>query len=148
MRTKRHSRGATLIEFSLVLLIMLTFVLGLFDFSRMLYTWNAATEATRAGARYAVVCDDVSHKDAVVARMQQLMPELNDASKVSMVWQPSGCTHASCEGVTVSLSNVTYQWISPIAGIAGVPPVTLPPFSTFVTREVMRQDTHSAALCS
>ena len=53
--THPAQRGATLIEFALGLLIFLMFLLGVVDFSRMLYTWAAATEATRAGARYAVV---------------------------------------------------------------------------------------------
>jgi Flp pilus assembly protein TadG len=52
---KSSQLGATAVEFALVLIIFLTFVLGITDFSRMLYTWNAANEATRAGARYAVV---------------------------------------------------------------------------------------------
>jgi len=145
---RARQSGATLIEFCLVLLIFMTFLLGLMDFSRMLYTWNAATEAARAGARYAVVCDDTYNKTAVRQRMQALMPEINADSKIDIAWVPSGCTAATCEGVSVSLTNVTYQWISPIAGVAGVPPITLPAFSTFLTREVMRQDTHSGDLCS
>ena len=50
--------GATRVEFALVLLIFLAFMLGVVDFSRLLFTWNAAAEVTRAGARYAVVCND------------------------------------------------------------------------------------------
>ena len=59
---KSRQAGSTAVEFALVLLVFLTFLLGITDFSRMLYTWNAATEATRAGARYAVVCDDTATK--------------------------------------------------------------------------------------
>lgn len=136
-------RGATAVEFALVLVLFLTFLLGVIDFSRMMFMWNAATEATRAGARYAVVCDDTFNDPAVLARMQALMPQIQ---QVQIDWQPQGCTAATCEGVTVSINQMTYQWISPIAAIAG--PLAMPKFSTFLTREVMRQDPHSATLCS
>ena len=74
VRTTLKSRqsGATAVEFALVLLIFLTFLLAITDFSRMLYTWNAASEATRAGARYAVVCDNTGNKAQVLAKMQSI----------------------------------------------------------------------------
>ena len=49
---KRGQQGATTIEFALVLVLYLTFLLGITDFGRMLFTWSAASEATRAGARH------------------------------------------------------------------------------------------------
>jgi Flp pilus assembly protein TadG len=141
----RHEGGATTIEFALVLLIFLTFLLGIVDFSRMLFTWNAATEATRAGARYAVVCDDTGRKDAVLARMQALLPQIGD---VALAWEPAGCTSSTCQGVTVTITSLDYQWISPIAGLAPLAPVAMPTSSTYLPREVMRQDPNSAAICS
>jgi Flp pilus assembly protein TadG len=144
-RPLRAQAGATLIEFALVLVMFLTFALGIVDFSRMLYMWNAATEAARMGARYAVVCDDTLNKAAVLARMQALVPQVPD---IELAWVPEGCNDATCEGVTVSISNMSYQWISPIFGSMGLAPMAMPPFSTFLTREVMRKDPHSEALCS
>lgn len=141
---RASQRGATLIEFALVLLVFLTFLLGIIDFSRMLFTWNAATEATRLGARYAVVCDDTYQQAAVLAKMQQLLPQI---SAVSVQWSPAGCTASTCEGVTVGISGLQYQWISPIAGLAG-PSLAMPSFSTYLPREVMRQDPNSPSICS
>jgi Flp pilus assembly protein TadG len=141
---KRNLHGAASVEFALVLLVFLMFLLGLVDFSRMLYTWNAATEATRAGARYAVVCDDTLQHAAVLARMQQTLPHITSAS---VSWSPAGCLAATCQSVTVSITGLNYQWISPLPG--ALPPlVPLPSFSTTLTREAMRQDPNSAALCS
>lgn len=142
---KKAQFGATTIEFAFVLLILLTFVLGITDFSRMLFTWNAANEATRAGARYAVACDDTSNKAAVLARMQALLPQI---SGIDLAWTPAGCLPATCEGVTVTITNLNYQWISPIAGLAAMAPFPMPSFSTFLPREVMRQDPNSGAICS
>jgi Flp pilus assembly protein TadG len=142
---KRQQRGATAVEFALVLLIFFTFVLAVLDFSRMLFTWNAASEAARAGARYAAVCDDTFNSDAVLARMQALLPQI---SSVDVEWTPSGCNSSTCEGVTVSITGLTYNWISPIAGLAAIAPMPMPQFSTFLTREIMRQDPHSVSICA
>jgi hypothetical protein len=137
---KLRQAGATLIEFALVLLIFLAFMLGVVDFSRMLFTWNAATQVTRAGARYAVVCDDTSKKAEVLARMQMMLPQITD---IDVTWSPPSCTADSptnpCQGVTVSITGLDFQWISPVPG-AIAPTMAMPGFSTYLTREIMRQD--------
>ena len=135
--------GATTLEFALGLLIFLTFALGIVDFSRMLFTWSAASEVTRYGARYAAVCDDTFRADEVLARMQVLLPQVQT---ITVDWSPSGCTAATCEGVTVGITGLNYQWISPIAG-AVTPLIAMPQFSTYLPREVMRLDPNSAAIC-
>ena len=142
---KSNHRGATTVEFALGLIVFLTFLLSATDLGRMLFTWNAATEATRAGARFAVVCDDTTQASAVLSRMQQLLPQITAAS---VSWTPGGCTPATCEGVTVSVTGLNYQWISPIAGAAALAAIPMPTFSTFLPRERMRQDPNSATACS
>lgn len=139
-----RQRGATTVEFALALLVFLTFLLGITDFSRMLFTWNAANEATRAGARFAVVCDSTSNQTQVLTKMQALLPQI---STISVAWAPAGCTAATCQGVTVSITGLDYQWISPIAGLASMAAIPMPAFSTFLPREVMRQDPNSDAIC-
>lgn len=141
----KNQTGATTVEFALGLVIFLTFLLGITDFGRMLFTWSAANEATRAGARYAVVCDNTGNSAAVLARMQLLLPQI---SSISTQWTPVGCDPTTCEGVTVSINNLNYQWISPIAGLAAYAAIPMPTFSTFLPREVMRQDPNSNAICS
>ena len=142
---KTRQAGATTVEFAFALIVFLTFLLGITDFSRMLFTWSAATEATRAGARYAVVCDDTTNQALVLAKMQALLPQ---TSTINLAWIPAGCTTATCEGVTVTITGLNYQWISPIAGLAALAPIPMPTFSTFLPREIMRQDPNSAAICS
>jgi Flp pilus assembly protein TadG len=141
---KNRTSGATTVEFALGLLIFLMLVLGIMDFARMLFTWSAANEATRAGARYAVVCDDTGQQALVLARMQAVLPQI---STVAVAWEPAGCTAATCQGVTVSITGLNYQWISPIVG-AVAPLIPMPSFSSYLPREVMRQDAHSASICS
>ena len=143
MRTKQA--GATTVEFALGLIIFFTFLLGIMDFSRMLFTWSAAHEATRAGARYAVVCDDTANQALVLAKMQEVLPQINT---IDLAWIPGGCSAATCEGVTVTITGLNYQWISPIAGLSTMAAIPMPTFSTFLPREIMRQDPNSAAICS
>lgn len=138
-----RARGGATVEFALVLLLFLTFMLGITDFSRMLYAWNAATEASRLGARYAVVCDNTGNKAAVLTRMQRLLPDVRD---IALTWDPAGCNSATCRGVTVTITDLGFRWISPIAG-AVAPTIAMPTFSTYLPRESMRQDPNSNAIC-
>jgi Flp pilus assembly protein TadG len=146
MRRSSKSRqlGATAVEFALVFLIFLTFLLAITDFSRMLFTWNAAGEATRLGARYAAVCDNTANQAQVLAKMQQVLPQI---SSINLDWTPVDCTPSTCEGVTVTIVGLNYQWISPLAGMTALAPIPMPTFKTFLVREIMRQDTNSPSIC-
>jgi Flp pilus assembly protein TadG len=134
---KSRQTGATAVEFALVLLIFLMFLLGIVDFSRMLFTWNAASEAARAGARYAAVCATPGNNGLVVSKMQSMLPQI---SNVNVSWYPSSCGADTCEGVTVTITGLNYQWISPIPGLASVSGITMPSFQTYLPREIMRAD--------
>lgn len=55
MRPRRWTSGATLVEFSLVSLVLFTVVLAAIELDRMALIYSAVTNAARAGVRYAVV---------------------------------------------------------------------------------------------
>lgn len=138
----RKQSGATVVEFALVLIIFLTFFLGITDFARMLFTWNIANEAARNGARFAAICGDTTNQAKVLARMQGMLPQI---SAINLAWNPAGCTPATCQAVTVTITSLNYQWISPIAGAAALAPIPMPTFPTTLPREIMRQDPVAAA---
>lgn len=146
----KNQYGATVVEFALVLIIFLTFLLGILDFARMLWTWNAANEATRWGARISVVCDKGA--TAVLANMQKFLPQLAPAN-VKIDWYDATgnisttCDHTNCSGVNVRIINLNYQWISPI-GFGNHAAIPMPGFSTYLPREIMGQDPNSASVCS
>jgi Flp pilus assembly protein TadG len=140
---KTRQTGTTTVEFALVMLMFLMVVFGIMDFSRLLYTWNTANETAREGARYAVVCADPGSNARVMARMQALMPEIT-ASNITVAWEPAGCNAATCEAVRVSLTGLSFQWVSPLPGTVGQPAWTLPGFSTYLTREMM---TYNPLIC-
>ena len=54
-RQRTRRRGATIVETALVLNVCLMFLLGLFDFSRVIMMRQLVTNAAREGCRYAVV---------------------------------------------------------------------------------------------
>ncbi len=138
----KKQSGATAVEFALVLIIFLTFFLGIMDFSRMLFTWGIANEITRDGARYAAVCGDTTNQAAVLTRMQRMLPQIG---AINLAWSPSGCTPATCQSVTLTVTSLNYRWLSPIAGAAALAPIPMPTFSTTLPREVMKQDPVAAA---
>ena len=63
--------GAAAVEFALVASLLFTLLFGIMEMSRVLFYWNTATEATRLGARLAVVCN----KDAaaIKTRMSNML---------------------------------------------------------------------------
>jgi len=143
-------QGSTTVEFALILIFYLTFLLGVLDMARLLWTWNAASEATRWGARTAVVCD--RDAAAVLARMQTFLPQLTEDNVVVDWYDGAGsvsasCTFADCQGVKVRIQNLDYQWLAPL-GFSSIPPLAMPGFSTYLPREIMGQDPGSASICS
>lgn len=146
----RQQRGATIIEFALVLMVFLTFFFGILDFARMLWTWNAANEATRWGARVAVVCPQDTAK--VLDRMQQFLPQLTAANVVVDWYNAAGnldntCTPATCGAVNIRIRDLNYQWITPV-GFSLPNAIAMPSFSTYLPREAMGTDPNSASVCS
>jgi Flp pilus assembly protein TadG len=51
----RNERGGSVAEFAVVALVFFMIIFGIIEFGRLLYTHNALTDATRRGARYAVL---------------------------------------------------------------------------------------------
>jgi Flp pilus assembly protein TadG len=142
----KRQAGSTIVEFSMVLVLFLTFTLGLMDFSRLLFTWNAATEATRHGARYAAACVDPGGSyGALLDKMREMLPAI---TAYDVTWDPKDCSATTCKGVTVTITNFNFEWLAPIPN--AVRPTLLIPatsFSTYLPRESLRQDPYSATFC-
>ena len=136
MKSIRHlaqQRGVAAVEFALVVGILLILLIGTMEMGRMLFYWNTATEATRLGARLAVVCD--LNDTTIKARMTALFPMLTPGN-ISLDYQPANCTPANCEQITVSIVATgaiipTYVPFVPLS-------LRLPGFSTTLSRESMQ----------
>lgn len=146
----KHQKGTTAVEFAIVVALFLTVLLGILDFGRILFTWNAVGEATRWGARQAVVCGQGS--TSVLSKMQTILPTLTSAN-VSVQWYDTSgavstsCDATSCGGVAVSVTGMTVAPYSPATWI-GFSQLAVPGFSTYLPREVMGHDPNSSSVCS
>lgn len=137
---RRHPNkqcGAAAVEFSLVALLFFILLFGVMEIARVLFVWNSATEATRYGARVAVVCS--LNDSAIVSRMQRIMPNL-PAEKVKVEYLPNSpisCNrdgtdgHPNCQFVKVSIENFEIQTYIPVVGLN----IEMPTFTTTLGRE-------------
>jgi Flp pilus assembly protein TadG len=130
-----RQRGAAAVEFALVSLVFFTMLFGAFEMGRLMFYWNTAAEVTRLGARMAVVCDpNTTSRDAIRARMRQLLPLIPDAD-ISVGYSPVGCTVATCQLATVSIAATTpIQTVIPFVPLS----VLMPTFTTTLSRESMQ----------
>jgi Flp pilus assembly protein TadG len=128
-------RGAVAVEFALVAgLFMLTLLIGIFELGRAFFFMNATAEATRLGARIAVVCDASEEtRDFVRERMRGYVKVL-PAEKIDVAYSPSlaDCAAGHCRSVTVSvLPGASFETFIPFAPVAW----TLPAFATTLPSE-------------
>jgi Flp pilus assembly protein TadG len=116
--------GVAAVEMALVLLFLVQLLLGIVDFGRWLHAVNSAGEATRYGARTAVVCDNsLAGRAAARARMAFFLPAGTPVTSINI--QPisgaaSGCAAGEVCAVSVSITGVT------IPAIAWFLPAQLP----------------------
>lgn len=125
-------RGVVTVEFTVLAAIFFFALFSIIGIARVLYLYNAAVNATREGARVAVVCNisaaGITNK--MVAKVSGLT-----AGNINVIYNPSGCTAATCTSVTVALTGFTVAMATP----ASFPlySITMPDFSTTLTRESM-----------
>ena len=120
-RMTRRGRGATTVEFALVLIPFLLLLLGAIEMGRVLFTYNSAVEATRRGARTAVVSP--INSPAILADMRIILPDLSEAT-VRVRYLPLNCA-TDCTYVEVKLQDYT---VTPL--LWTLSPIVLPPFTT------------------
>ncbi|MDH5538585.1 MAG: pilus assembly protein [Rhizobacter sp.] len=127
----RPQRGAAAVEFAIVASVFFMLLFGAMEMARLLWTWNAAAEATRLGARLAVVCD--VNAAVIKTRMRQMLPALGNGN-ISVNYQPGGCNAQTCRSVSVSLAGYNHVPIIPFAPLS----IPIQPFTTTLPREYMQ----------
>lgn len=123
-------RGVAAVEFALIALILFMLLFGIMEFGRVLFMMNTTTEATRLGARLAVVCDQ--NDTAITTKMVSLAGFLTPGN-INIVYSPSGCDPSTCRYVTVSITGLRVQSLVPLIPIN----FDMPGFSTTLPRESM-----------
>lgn len=144
LRRHRSQRGVAAVEFAIVAALLCTLLLGVMEMGRLLFTWNAAVEATRFGARLAVVCD--MNGSNIKTRMISRLPTLTTTNiTISYLNPPAAantCTAATCKAVRVSLTGYTHTTIMPFVPLT----LTLPAFSTTLRKEFMSSTANEICL--
>ncbi|WP_025915678.1 TadE/TadG family type IV pilus assembly protein [Herminiimonas sp. CN] len=135
---RRGEHGAVAVEFALVASIFFTLLFGIMEMSRVLFYMNTAAEATRLGARVAVVCD--VNTPAVKTKMINMLGILS-AGDISVDYKPTGCSSSTCQSVTVSVTKSVNTFI-PFVPLT----FSLPPFATTLPRESLTSADNS--ICS
>lgn len=92
---RRDESGASMVEMTLVLPMLLTLLLGFVDFGYAYYQWNAATKAVQIGARMASISTPVA-------------PQISTAGPTAVAGDPvvPGSYAYVCDGAT-SLCSCT-----------------------------------------
>lgn len=109
---KRQEGGQTIVEFALVLVTVMMFILGIVDLSRAVYARNMVGSAAREGARYAITHPIETEADRAKVAEQALALVVGlerDLVEVTV------SEHASGKHVQV---DVTYRF-HPIAMLIG-----------------------------
>lgn len=133
MKTRQNfkpfkQRGVAAVEFALIASIFFTLVFGVMEMGRILFYMNTAAEATRLGARVAVVCD----VNAAVIKTKMInMLGILTAADININYTPATCNASTCESVTVSVTKNNIQTFIPFIPLR----FNLPAFSTSLPRE-------------
>ena len=132
---RRDQDGVAAVEFAVIATVFFAVLFGIMEMGWLLWTWNAAAEATRFGARLAVVCsmDDQGIKDRIRIRLPGLTDSQIDIDYLNPPNAENSCTADTCKEVRVRLEGKVHQ---PLTGLFPLS-VTLPPFQTTLPREFM-----------
>lgn len=136
---RRQQAGAMIIEFALIAIVFFGILVGIVELGRWLFTLNAAMEATRWGARLAVVCR--STPTAIQTHIQLM---IRSGGTLNVTYPAPGCT-TDCL-VTVTLTGARFRPFVPFLpaspGDAGWP---MPDFRTTLSGEAMGSEGSTSA---
>jgi len=136
----RLQLGAAATEFALASIVFLALVIAVIEFARIAFIYTTAVEATRLGARMAVVCS-ISDQDLVKARMKDMLPLLSPTN-ISISYPAASCSAASCDPVTVSIQSLTVSAAIPLVPLS----FPIPAYSTSLPAESL--DSTDNVLCT
>jgi Flp pilus assembly protein TadG len=144
-KTPAHERGGTLIEFTVVASVFFLMLVGIVSAGNLYYTHNALVEATRRGARYAVLnpSGGATAVQNVVIYGTNSPP--NGATPLVYNLQPANVTvcyqgAAGCPGqafgvaagaVTVTIQNYSFPFVFPTRTTS----ISMPPYRTTLMGE-------------
>ena len=142
-------QGLVALEFTVLAAVFFLVLFAMIGFARAVYIYNATSQATRLGARVAVVCDKDSA--AIKSKMIASVPGLTTGN-ITVAYAPIGCDANSsanssnkiCSSVTVSITGFNVVIATPSS--YPLNSLVVPSFSTTLIRESMSSANNS--LCT
>jgi Flp pilus assembly protein TadG len=130
-----NERGATLVEYSIAVMVFMVAMFAVIEFGRAIWVHNALSDAARRGARYAALhsAADVADVQNVVVYgdpaggSQPTVPNLS-TTNVSVTYSQFGLNKGT---VSVSVTNYQFQFVIPIVGTT----ISMPSYTTTLTGE-------------
>ena len=135
--TRTNERGGSLIEFTIVASVFFLMLVGIVAVGNLYYTHNALVEATRRGARYAVLHPTGSTTDVQNVVLYGTDEPADGARTVVYNLQPDNVTvdyqglNLAQGTVTVTIENYTFPFVLPTTTTS----ITMPPYRTTLTGE-------------
>ena len=132
---RNNERGATLVEFSIGMMVFMTAMFAVLEFGRALWVHNALTDAARRGARYATLntmASEAQIRNVVVYGNPQGsgQPMLNNLGTANVDVEYNGFS-LNAGTVSVSITDYQFQFVIPIANTS----ITMPDYKTTLTAE-------------
>lgn len=130
----KRQGGMAAVEFALcAVFVFFPLFFGIIEMGRLLFYWNAAVEATRLGARVAVVCD--KNSPAIYTKMKTMLPILNSDQDISVTYPAANCTVECQLTVSVKPDAITVTSFTQFVPFSSI---KLPPMSTTLTTESLQ----------
>jgi len=110
--------GQATVEFALVIVILSTILMGIFDLGRIVYTTAALSNAAREGARVAAVTSDANAiRQAVISKGIGLNIQTNQIAITYLQEDGTPTSDRSqATAVRVVISNYPFVAITPLVG--------------------------------
>jgi Flp pilus assembly protein TadG len=115
----RHHRGQALVEFALMATLLITLLLGIFDFGRAYYTQVQIKNAVGDAGYYAIQHegDETDIKKMVTRQLGNLYPPI-DANTDITVTSPDCATGVNQTHIKVTYTyHLIFSWIVPNAQV-------------------------------
>lgn len=100
---KGKRRGATIVESAFILIILIAFLFGIFEYGRLVMDWNLLNNAAREGCRYALANNTNASLNANVQAVVSNYMAGRDAGFGNFTVTVSG-TH---NGISTAVNNLT-----------------------------------------
>ena len=104
-RSRRRSRGQSLVEFALIFPIIVLLVVGFVEIGRAVFAYNTIANAARQGARVAIV-----NQLADVTECNEMWP-IDDPYEPH--WSFRGCAILAAKTLGIGTSNVSISYVPP-----------------------------------